>query len=153
VSTFTSTVRTDVEIDLDPELSRAARNRHRKELDRLILLRERHEKDALPARLEAWLRSAKKPSPWSILEPGESKSAGGATFVRQPDGSLLATGKNAPFDTYTFVVRTKTKGITAIRLEALAHPSMVRGGPGRAGNGNFALSDFKVTAAPLAGGK
>src|SRR5262249_21737477 len=29
-----------------------------------------------------------------------------------------------------------------------ADPSLVKGGPGRAGNGNFALSDFRVTMAP-----
>src|SRR6185295_14401593 len=28
--------------------------------------------------------------------------------------------------------------------EALAHPSMVKGGPGRAGNGNFALTNVKL---------
>ena len=68
----------------------------------------------------------------------------------------LAAGRRhecPAFDTYTFVVKTKMKGITSVRLEALAHPSMVRGGPGRAVNGNFALSDFKLTCAPLAGGK
>jgi mono/diheme cytochrome c family protein len=153
VSTFTTTVRTDVEIDLEPELSRDTRKRLAREIDRLTLLLRRHERDVLPGRLEAWLRSAKKPSPWSIVEPIQSRSAGGARFTPQPDGSLLASGKNAPFDTYTFVVRTKAKNITAVRLEALVHPSMVRGGPGRAGNGNFALSDFTLTAAPLSGGK
>src|SRR5205085_8503106 len=32
------------------------------------------------------------------------------------------------------------------RLEALSHPSFVKGGPGRATNGNFALSDLRVVA-------
>ena len=39
-------------------------------------------------------------------------------------------------------MQTDLTGITAIRLEALADPSLVKGGPGRATNGNFALSDF-----------
>ena len=38
-----------------------------------------------------------------------------------------------------------------MRLEALAHPSFTQGGPGRAGNGNFDLTDFRVTAAPADG--
>jgi hypothetical protein len=61
------------------------------------------------------------------------------------DGSFLVGGKNAKFDTYHFTFETKMKGITALRLEALADPSMVKGGPGRAANGNFALTDMKVT--------
>ena len=32
-----------------------------------------------------------------------------------------------------------------MRLEALADPSLVKGGPGRADNGNFALSDLRLT--------
>src|SRR5262249_22297962 len=79
------------------------------------------------------------------------QSKGEATLTKLDDLSLLATGKNPDFDVYTFTAKTQLKGITAIRLEALADPSMVKGGPGRAGNGNFALSDFRVTAAPLAG--
>ena len=36
--------------------------------------------------------------------------------------------------------------ISAILIEALKDDSMVKGGPGRASNGNIALSDFKITA-------
>ena len=35
-----------------------------------------------------------------------------------------------------------------MRLEALADPSLVKDGPGRAANGNFALTDVKVDSAP-----
>src|SRR5439155_19685366 len=35
--------------------------------------------------------------------------------------------------------------------EALAHPGLVKGGPGRADNGSFALTDIRVLAAPLDG--
>src|SRR5262249_49626860 len=88
---------------------------------------------------------------WTILDLVEAKSKGEATLTRQDDGSYLAGGKNPDFDTYTFVAHTQQRGITALRLDALAHPSFVKGGPGRAGNGNVALRDFRVTAAPLAG--
>ncbi|HLQ43554.1 MAG TPA: DUF1553 domain-containing protein, partial [Planctomycetaceae bacterium] len=85
---------------------------------------------------------------WLILDLAEMKSAGGATFTKQDDGSVLASGTNPDFDTYTFVANTDLTGITAIRLEALAHPSMVKGGPGRAENGNIDLTDVHVTVAP-----
>jgi hypothetical protein len=154
VATFTKTVRTDVEVDLEPSLSRDARLRHETEIKRQEEALRKHEQDVLVAQLPAWLAArSKKTSAWAIVEPASAKSAGGAAFTPLPDGSLLASGKNPAFDTYTFVVHTQARGITAIRLEALAHMSLTRGGPGRAGNGNFALSDFKITWRPLSGGK
>jgi hypothetical protein len=42
-------------------------------------------------------------------------------------------------------------GITAIRLEVLADSKLPGRGPGRAPNGNFVLSEFKVTAQPTNG--
>ncbi len=50
-------------------------------------------------------------------------------------------------ETLIFVLETEMKQIAAIRLEALSDPSLVKGGPGRAANGNFALTDFKVSVA------
>jgi hypothetical protein len=50
---------------------------------------------------------------------------------------------------YTFTASTDLKGIVAVRLECLTDPSLGGGkGPGRAPNGNFVLTDIKVTAAP-----
>ena len=68
---------------------------------------------------------------------------------KQDDGSILATGVNGMFDAYTITAVTKAESIASLRLEALADASMAKGGPGRAPNGNFALSDFRVTAVPL----
>ena len=69
----------------------------------------------------------------------------------------LAAGQRArtpTYDTYTFVVRDDRPSDHApCGSRRWPHPSLVKGGPGRAANGNFALSDFTVTAAPLAGGK
>ena len=47
----------------------------------------------------------------------------------------------------------QTMGLNAIRIEALTDKSMPRNGPGRAGNGNFALSDIRVFAANKKGGQ
>jgi hypothetical protein len=76
-----------------------------------------------------------------------AKSSGGATMTRQEDGSYLVSGKRAQHDVYTFTASPATalRGVTAIKLEALSHSSLVKGGPGRADNGNFALSDFAAT--------
>jgi hypothetical protein len=154
LSTFTTTVRTEVEIDLDPAAAAVARGSFEAEQavkDRA--LRDYEERE-LDGKLAAWLASKKKqsgPPRWEVLDLVKYESAGGATLTRQPDGSLLATGKSPANDRYVFIAHTRAQGITAVRLEAMSHPSLVRGGPGRASNGNFALSDLKVTAAPLDG--
>ena len=41
---------------------------------------------------------------------------------------------------------TDLETVTAIRLELLADPKLPGGGPGRAGNGNLVLSEFRATA-------
>jgi hypothetical protein len=85
---------------------------------------------------------------WTVLEPTSAVSAGGATLTKQSDGSILASGQNPSPDTYTVVADTKLSGITGIRLEVLDDPRLPSHGPGRACNGNLALREFTVTAAP-----
>ncbi len=85
---------------------------------------------------------------WTLLTPASAVSAGGATLRRQKDGSILAGGKNPSNDTYTVTAQTPLTGITAIRLEALCDASLPVNGPGRAVNGNFALHQLRLTAAP-----
>ena len=85
--------------------------------------------------------------PWTVLEPAELKSAGGATLTKQPDNSVLASGTNPLTDTYTLTTRTDLKGITAIRVEALPDPSLAASGPGRSGNGNAVLTEVRLAAA------
>ena len=154
ISTFTKTVRSEVELDFDRENTLKALTLFDAEHKPLVDALAKFEREELPARFAAWEHSAAaqelraKPA-WELLEFTDFKSEGGATFTKQPDGSLLASGKNAKFDTYTLTAHTSLKNITGFRLEALADKSMVKSGPGRAGNGNFALSDFSVTAAPL----
>src|SRR5947208_10451417 len=98
--------------------------------------------------MAAWIGAgAKLPRPvWYVVEAKEAKAKSGAKLTRLDDGSYLASGASATHDVYTFTVQTPLGGIAAVKLEALADPSMIKGGPGRAANGNFALSDFEVSA-------
>ncbi len=150
LSTFTTTVRSDVDLDFHPEVTA----RRKADFDRdhapLVAALKQFEDEQLASRLETWLASdIKEVMPtWLILEPTAMSSDGGAEFEKLPDSSVLVKGKNAETDVYTFVVPTKVASITAIRLESLAHESLPKQGPGRADNGNFALSDFQLWAAP-----
>src|SRR5262249_8905167 len=102
----------------------------------------------VPAKQTAWEKQFAEPTAWETLKVESAKSQGGAELKVQPDGSVLASGKNPFPEVYTVVATTKRKGITAIRLEALTDKSLPNKGPGRSpGNGNFVLNEFKVEAA------
>jgi cytochrome c553 len=152
-ATFTTTVRSNQDINLDPAGFAQRKAAFDAEHAPLVAAREKFEQEELPQRFAAWEQTrgeeAVGQSPWLVLDLLEFKSEGGATLTKQPDGSLLASEKNPDFDTYTFVAHTTLENITGIKLEALAHPSFVKGGPGRAANGNIALTDFRITAQPL----
>lgn len=154
LSAFTSTVRSEVDLNLDKKtyaVAKAAFDRLHAPYEDAV---RRYETEQLPGRFAAWEKAGKATErvPWSLIQPSTLQSTGNATFTHLDDGSYLVSGPNAKFDTWTFVATTDQKGIAAIRLEALTHPSLAKGGPGRAGNGNFALSDLKVTAKPKMGG-
>jgi hypothetical protein len=160
LATFTSTVRSEVDLDLHPEANRRAREQYHREHAPLVAAREKYERDELPGRFQAWLQdphaSTASPTPdWELLTPTASSRAG-ASFKALDDGSFLAEGANGENDVYTFVADVPASGtpgranasggLRALRLEALTHPSMVKGGPGRASNGNIGLSRVRVFA-------
>jgi WD40 repeat protein/serine/threonine protein kinase/tetratricopeptide (TPR) repeat protein len=121
-----------------------AERRARACLEKLITLRPHHAGYA--AELADLLLS--RQDPWEVLVPAEVASANGSTLKKQSDGSVLAGGKNPPTDTYTVTARTSLTSIRAVRLELLTDASLPASGPGRAANGNFHLSEFRVSAAP-----
>jgi len=148
LSTFTTTVRSNVDVNMDLAGYRAAKGKFDAEHAPFVAAREQFEREQLPARFAAWEQTpeaaAVKSNPWRFLAVGEAKSKGDATLTRQDDSSVLASGTNAEFDTYTIEAALPPGKYTGIRLEALADPSLAKGGPGRAENGNFALTDFTV---------
>jgi hypothetical protein len=89
---------------------------------------------------------------WTVVDAVEAHSAGGATWTKQPDGSLLASGTRPDTDTTTVLAWVKQEKLTALRIEALPDPSLPAGGSGRSDSGNFVLGELKVVAVPLVGG-
>src|SRR5205823_12897170 len=84
---------------------------------------------------------------WVPLDPASYQSAGGATLTKQPDLSLLASGKRPEVDTYTIIADTDLQGITGVRLEVLTDDSLPHKGPGRQDNGNLHVNEFSAIAA------
>ena len=104
----------------------------------------------LPAKQAAWEKTFTTVTPWTTLDVTSAVSKGGAKLTKQPDGSILASGKNPFPETYTVTATTPLQGITAIRLEVLPDNSLPKRGPGRAPtNGNFVLNEFTVMAQPV----
>jgi hypothetical protein len=88
---------------------------------------------------------------WTVLQPDSVTSQEGVTLTRQSDGSYLASSTNPAKDTYTITLKNMPAGITAFRLDVLPDESLPGKGPGRAGNGNFVLSEFIAKVKPATG--
>lgn len=153
ISTFTTTIRSEIEIDLDPEGFAAKNDKWQSQHDRLIQARDSYrDSPEVKSGFDRWLASQAPVSiplsPWSTLSDVNARSNQAATaLTEQADGAILATGNTPAFETYTVDATRPGSAIRYLRIEALTHDSMPRKGPGRAGNGNFALSDFKLLAA------
>ena len=157
VSTFRTTIRSEIDIDLSNEKKRLAASKQREaQLAAAQAALKEFEKQELPARFAKFVSSADvdglTESPWSILQV-EKHDSGGTQLERQPDGSLLRIGQTPATDTYTCVARTDVRNISAVRLEALTHDSFPRRGPGLASNGNFCLTDFRIAVRPAGSDK
>jgi len=155
LATFTTTVRSDVELDLDPEGNRRALEKFEREQAPLVEALEAYERDVLGMKFDTWIAAGAPgvaQATWEQPEFDVAVSRAGAVLRRLDDGSFLVEGNNGDSDQYTFVATVQNPGLRAVRVEALAHPSMTRGGPGRADNGNIGLSRIRVFMHPMEGG-
>ena len=155
LSTFTTTVRSNVDLVLDPAADAKSRAAFDAEHAQLAAELAEFEKTALRGKFDAWLAAGPTElaaAKWTLPDVTGIVSKGGATFSKLPDGSWLASGANPADDTYTVTATTTQRHLTGLKVEALTHESFKAKGPGRADNGNFALSTIRVTAEPLRGG-
>ena len=100
----------------------------------------------LPAKLAAWEKKIAETTAWSVLLPSELTATNNAKFEKQDDNSFFVSGPEGK-GSYKFVAKTDLDGITGIKLEAFADDRLPVKGPGRAKNGNFVLTEFRVERA------
>jgi hypothetical protein len=81
---------------------------------------------------------------WLPVDVTKFESAQGQTLSREPDGSLLLTGRNPDNDNYRLEVRLEPGTLTALRIEAVPHATFTNGGFARSDSGNFVLTEFVV---------
>jgi hypothetical protein len=86
---------------------------------------------------------------WAVLDPISATTDGASTLSILPDGSILASGSGAEFETYSVTATTPLTGITGFRLEVLEDASLTSNGPGRSVDGNFVLREFTVEATAI----
>ena len=153
VSSFGTTIRSEIDLPMDTTEHRKALATWSSARKNALEAREAYARGELKKTFEAWLRNGTKEAPpkapWEVLDLSRIESRGGATLEKLPDGSVLATGTNPDPDRYLLGAGFSTQGIRALRIEALTHSSMPRNGPGRASNGNFGLTDLKISIRPL----
>ena len=138
--------------EINAEATRQKVEKWQKERTELLARRELFEREKLPGRFDKWLldpAEQKTEEPvWAILGNAEPKSLEGANFVSMKDGSFLLTGPNPKNERWVVTAKVDLPVVRAIRIEALSDKSLKKKGPGRAGNGNFLLSDLRVFVKP-----
>jgi hypothetical protein len=103
---------------------------------------------SLPIRLQEWIKNHDKnalKSDWLTVNLSSAKATTGK-LEELPDNAYLFKG-NVSNSTYQLRFPTGSRTLTGIRIDALSHPSLK--GPNNlslASNGNFVLTDVKISA-------
>jgi hypothetical protein len=106
----------------------------------------------LAEKLPEWEAGQKTALPWYALDPVELGASYRARLVPQADGSIFVAGRNAK-GTYRVAAPIALDRVTGIRLEALVDDRLPLRGPGRAGSGNFVVTEFDARWLPVAGAR
>lgn len=111
---------------------------------------EERRREHLERRFLAWQEAeAGRVREWTVLTPLAATSAVPVLTI-EADGTVFASSDQTKSDLYQVRVANPLRGVTAIRLEALADERLPRGGPGRVYYegpvGDFFLSTLSVRA-------
>ncbi len=101
----------------------------------------------LDAKQAAWEKenaNGQPDVPWNIIHPEAVAADKGSKIILRDDHTLkVELVGNPDADTYRMNVSLPA-GTTGVKLDALPSTSLPAGGPGRAGNGNFVITEFAV---------
>jgi hypothetical protein len=116
----------------------------------LVAALNKFDETELPERAAKWEASLDRSAEtrWTIVKPETVNSTNKLTLKPQDDGAIMAVGDRSDVATFTITAQTELKRVTALRIEAITDSSLPKGGPGRAYNGNFVLSEVGLTILP-----
>ncbi|HSI16077.1 MAG TPA: DUF1549 domain-containing protein, partial [Chthoniobacter sp.] len=152
ISTFTTAVRSDYDIEVNPAEANARYAAWEKEHAPFTAALAQWEKEQAPARFDAWRKeTAKLPEPAWLSLTASKLAISGTYYVLSaqknlPDGSYLIGVTAGTPDTYTFTTKLSGAKMAALRIEALLDKSLPGYGPGYSARGGFNLSDLTATA-------
>ncbi len=111
---------------------------------------EERRRELVERRFAEWLEKERaRAVRWTPLRP-KSATSNSPLLTVQPDDSVFASGDVTKSDTYELAFQPQSRGITAVRLEALPDDRLPRHGPGMAyyegPKGDFFLGEFQLTA-------
>jgi hypothetical protein len=112
-----------------------------RKLEERIAGLEKQAREKLPPLRMEWARSIGALRPLPI---DKATSAGGAKLEVKGPGTLLASAANPPTDTHVVLSKPLEAQAKGLRLEVLPADGLPQKGPGRAGNGNFVLTELEV---------
>ncbi|MDX1962928.1 MAG: PSD1 and planctomycete cytochrome C domain-containing protein [Pirellulales bacterium] len=151
-ATFTTTVRSDQDIVLNPAEYAAQLAEHAAVLEKLKKEQSAYGEKHLQGKFATWLVDPQRPaisSAWQTLNPRAVTASDGVRFDIAASGVVTAHGGNPSFVKYTVELPLPAGKLSAIRLAALADEKLVNKGPGRADNGNFALTNVTAQWLPV----
>ncbi len=108
-----------------------------------------YEAGPLAKKIDEWEKAQSTAVRWMPLDAKELKATNGSKLVKEADGSIRVEGENKQ-GVVTIVAETDLTDITGLRLEVLPGEKLPSKGPGRAGDGNFVLTELELAAAPKA---
>jgi hypothetical protein len=152
ISTFTTAVRSDYDIEIDATAAEARHAVWEKEHAPFAAALANWEKEQAPARLEVWRKGGgtlTEPQWLSLVADKLAMSGNYYVLASQKkladDSYLVAVTAGSP-DTFTFTTKVKGVKLSALRLDALPDKSLPAYGPGSSPKGSFHLSDLSATA-------
>lgn len=102
------------------------------------------ETDAVKQERLAWEQQMREANyHWQTLKPLSAISTHPTEITIQADDAILVGGENPAQNTYV-ITADLPPDTRAFRIEALPHASLPKQGPGRAGNGNFVVSELTL---------
>jgi hypothetical protein len=121
-----------------------------KKLDEKIATLEMQVRGKLPPLRESLSLLVKSSKPLVI---DKATSSAGSTLKVTKQGLIVASGKSPETDVHILLTKPLVEDATRLRLEVVPADGLPQRGPGRAGNGNFVLTEVLVQAVDAKGDK
>jgi mono/diheme cytochrome c family protein len=144
---FTTTIRSEVELDLEPEINRQRQAEYEQQLAKATKSLQDYEATRLQSvseeLLNRFISDSSAIDAWDDLKSADITSPK-KKFTLQSDRSWLVTDVADTKDTVTFVGEPGSLQIRSLRLEALRDKKLPKGGAGRAKDGHLFIGELKV---------